>query len=70
MSNQLRRCRNCKHVESIHQTDDGGSYCRRGWLVDYPDGDHLPHCYCPGYEPLDNLEYLELKYEQQIQKPL
>jgi hypothetical protein len=59
MSNHVNRCRNCEHIESIHGNDGGGSHCRRGWLVSYQNGKMLPHCYCKGYEPLDNLKYLE-----------
>lgn len=56
----VERCRNCKHIKTLHATDSGGSYCCRGWLYNLNETP-LPHCYCPGYEPLDNLEYLEMR---------
>ena len=53
------RCRTCNHIIEVHLNDNDGTECNYGWLV----GNNK--CHCREYLPLDNLEYLEYRYEQQ-----
>lgn len=65
------RCRKCNHVRLIHLRDEDGAMCNRGWLMKGDDDDeYVDHCSCDGYVPLDNLEYLEWKYEQSLGQQL
>jgi len=64
MNQKIDRCRKCKHVELVHSV----TYlqCNNGWLLK-PNGTFAnAACHCTGYEPLDNLEFLEMKYGQRF----
>jgi hypothetical protein len=58
---KVDRCRHCYHVKGIHLDDADGSQCNSGWLLNFDGTLANPECHCDGYEPLDNLEYLEMK---------
>ena len=54
-------CRNCLCAKEWHPMD--GPY-RVGSETEFT----MHNCYCQGYEPLDNLEYLEWKLEKKETK--
>jgi hypothetical protein len=56
---KVDRCRKCKHVKLVHLNDADGSQCNYGWLLKLDGTFANAACHCDGYEPLDNLEYLE-----------
>ena len=57
---KYHRCRTCNHTQTSHYK--GGGSCRFG-LGDGPAWECIN---CFEYVPLDNLEYLEWKYDQQF----
>ena len=64
----LRLCR-CGHIKSKHKREYSG------YPIDAPECDgenlpryHLDHCRCQGYDPKQNLEYLEEQYLRLVDK--
>jgi hypothetical protein len=64
----LMKCRNCSHIKMTHSFL--GMFKKVGKCVDaslVSDGVYKA-CHCRLFEPADNLEYLEYKYDEKKKK--